>query len=286
MPRIESKSDLVPGLIEDVDISRIKSSRAPLRIQLTNIEQLAQSIKEKGLLQPIVIRADDSGYFEIVAGNRRYNACKLLKWRKIPCHIIELDDKEAFEIALIENMQRKTLNALEEAIAFKKYVSDFGWGGVSDLAKKIGRSHAYVVKRIKLLDLPKNVLEAIEKSTISASVAEELYGLDKKEQSELSELISKRNLSLRKVRNLVNNAELIEISSSNDANTESERPSRIFDKAIVSVRSSMSKLAGLMDTIEDDWMVYEVLMQHKNVLHSQIDFLIKQKKKFKRYNFV
>ena len=72
-------------------------------------------------MQAIVVRSKDE-YFEVVAGNRRLNACKLLGWRKIPCHIVELDDRGAFEVSLIENIQRQTLNPIDEANAFKKYV--------------------------------------------------------------------------------------------------------------------------------------------------------------------
>lgn len=285
LPRIESKTNVIPGVIEDLDIFRIKPPKFALRTNLTNIEQLAHSIREKGLLQPIVVRADNTGSFEIVAGHRRYCACKSLGWRKIPCHIIELDNKEAFEIALIENMQRKTLSSVEEGMAFKKYVSDFGWGGVSELARKIGRSHTYIIKRIKLLDLPEDVIRAIERSVINTSVAEELLKVgNKAQQSRLSELISKRNLSLRQARNLViNNLELdstISQSPNETETSESEMIERVFDKVIISLRSSMSKLVAMMDKIEDNWMAYEILMQHRSMLHSQIDLLIKQKKKF------
>jgi ParB family transcriptional regulator, chromosome partitioning protein len=77
---------------------------------------------------------------------------------RIACHIIEVDDKEAFEISLIENIQRKRISPIDEAKAFKLYISDFGWDGVSDLASKIGKSVSYTSKRISLLDLPKDVL--------------------------------------------------------------------------------------------------------------------------------
>ena len=108
---------------------------------MNGVEDLADSIKKIGLLQPIVVRTTEgSEGFEIVAGNRRYSACRQLGWRKITCHIVELDDKGAFEIALAENVQRQTLNPVEEGLAFRKYVNEFGWGGVSELAQKISES--------------------------------------------------------------------------------------------------------------------------------------------------
>ena len=74
-------------------------------------------------------------------------ACEILRWRKIPCHIVELDDKRAFEYSLVENIQRQTLSVIEEAEAFKVYVADFGWGGVSELARKIGKSPSLYHKK-------------------------------------------------------------------------------------------------------------------------------------------
>src|SRR5215471_13324631 len=103
-------SSIIPGFIVDVDILKIKQSKN-IRHNICDTKELAKSIEQKGLLQPILVRTLD-GYFEIVAGNRRFYACRALGWKKIACHIIELDDKQAFEVSLIENVQRKSLRAL------------------------------------------------------------------------------------------------------------------------------------------------------------------------------
>ncbi len=110
MIKLASDSKIIPGIIEDVDISRHKHSPYS-RSGLSDAYDLANSINQKGLLQPIVVRPKEE-YFEIIAGNRRVHACKLLGWKKIPCHIVELNDREAFEASLIENIQRQTLNPL------------------------------------------------------------------------------------------------------------------------------------------------------------------------------
>jgi len=99
--------------------------------------------------------------FEIVAGHRRYHACRSLRWRFIACKIREMSDKQAFEIQLTENIQRKTMDPIEEAEACRKYVIDFGCGGVCDLAKKIGKSEEYVSHRIHLLKLPDEIKKKI-----------------------------------------------------------------------------------------------------------------------------
>jgi ParB family transcriptional regulator, chromosome partitioning protein len=288
MSKLTSQSGLLLGVILDVPICKIKLSSRLVRRQMEDIDDLANSINQKGLLQPIVVRSNGE-FFEIVAGTRRYHACTSLGWRKIACHIVELNDKEAFEVSIIENLQRKTLNPIDEASAFKAYVSDFGWGGVSGLAEKISRSVSYVTKRIKLLDLPAELLDSIIKSKIDTSTAEELTFIkDKAKQSELGQLVSQRRLSLRNVRELVKRIDRESYSDGNSLYSKQTNPKidqldrqtlRSFDKSIIALRIAMNALGGIIGDVQDNWIIYEILMQHKNMLHSQIDLLIKQKRK-------
>jgi ParB family transcriptional regulator, chromosome partitioning protein len=266
----------IPGIIEDVGISQIKYSDTALRSTESSISGLVDSIREKGLLQPIIVRPQD-GYFEIVAGNRRCRACTTLKWKKITCHIVELDDKAAFECSITENIQRQTLSIIEEADAFKAYVEDFGWGGISELAQKIGKSPSYITKKIKLLDMPPDIIKSLTNMSLDPSIAEELCSVkDPAKQSELAALITRRHLSLRKTRELVSRHKDDEISG---YSSSIERKKRAFDKLIVILRVALNNTGQLISDNEDDWIVREMLMQHKNVLHGQIDLLIKEKYK-------
>ena len=207
MSKFYSASPIILGIIEDVEVGRIRPSSSCYRLVQTEIDELICSIKEKGLLQPIVIRSKGK-YYEIVAGNRRYKACTTLGWRKIVCHIVELTDKEAFEVSLIENMQRRNIDPIEEAHAFKNYVLTSGWGGISELAAKIGKSVSYVDKRIRLLDLPNDILDSIFKFKINKSAAEELLSIrDNHRQSKLAQIIREKRLSSRQARELVKNME-------------------------------------------------------------------------------
>jgi ParB family chromosome partitioning protein len=250
------------------------------------MDELICSIKEKGLLQPIVVRSKGK-YYEIVAGNRRYKACTTLGWRKIVCHVAELNDKEAFEVSLIENVQRRNLDPIEEAHAFKNYVLTFGWGGISELAAKIGKSVSYVDKRIRLLDLPADILDSIFKSEINRSAAEELLSIrDTHVQSKLAQVIRERRLSSRQARELVKVGEEGSVYDFDDKQTFQNKLVNIdrmtqksFDKSILAIRYAMNTLSTIMEYVEDNWIVYEILMQHKNMLHSQIDLLIKEKRK-------
>ena len=115
------------GIVEPINLELIKKSKFALR-HVGDVSNLRSSILLKGLIEPIVVRRV-GGYFEIVAGHRRYEAFTQLGLKEIPCSIRNLSDKEAFEIALMENIQRETMKPLEEAQAFKRYVVDYGWGG-------------------------------------------------------------------------------------------------------------------------------------------------------------
>jgi ParB family transcriptional regulator, chromosome partitioning protein len=277
-----SFSTTTPGTIEDILISKIKQSKN-IRHQVSDTEELAKSIEQKGLLQPILVRTMD-GYFEVVAGNRRYCACKALEWKRISCHIIELDDKQAFEVSLIENIQRMTLSPLDEGTAFKAYVTDFGWGGVTDLASRIGKSLSYITKRIKLLNLPSDVLESIMNRRLDPSLAEELLSIkDETKQSVLANLIADRRLSLRMTRKLVKDVDEkdrdLDSFYKSDYIDHIKIAERSFDKSITAIRIAMNSLSEIISGVEHDWVIQEVLMQHRNMLHTQIDLLLKEKKK-------
>jgi ParB family chromosome partitioning protein len=279
-----SDSRLARGILDDIEIYKIFESPNPLRPNTEEIDELALSIKQKGLLQPIVVRPSQEN-FEVVAGNRRYKACKKIGWKMVTCHIVELDDKEAFEISLIENVQRRTLNPLEEAEAYRIYVSDFGWGGVSELAERLGKSPSYITRRIRLLDLPSDVLNSITGSEISTSVAEELCSVrDKSRQSELAGMISRRHLSIKQTREILreghtksDDAYSLYLSSNSDRD---EKTHRIFDKSITALRIAMNRIGTLVESMEDDWVVHEILMYHNNMLHTQIDLLLKHKRRY------
>jgi ParB family transcriptional regulator, chromosome partitioning protein len=290
LSKIFSNSLLVLGIIEDVDINKIKKSEYLQRSP--SIDALYDSIKEKGLLQPIIVRPKND-YFEIVAGNRRYEACKKLGWKKIICHIVELDDKEAFEIGLIENIQRKNFDPIEEARSFEMYVLKYGWGGISELAEKIGKSKSYVDRRLQLLNLPKDVLDSISGSHVSPTIGVELITLkDEKQQSDLAKLVLQRKLSSREVRNLVKDMknnfgernstddEIDDLKSSSINIEEIDKMTkRIFDKSLLILKIASYKLGVLVPSIEDNWIIYELLMQNKQIIDKQINILIKEKKK-------
>lgn len=278
------------GVIDDIEVSRLGLPLRPLRSDSDSVKELADSINQKGLLQPLVVRIKDGGSFEIVAGWRRFHACKILGWRKMPCHVVELDDREAFEISLIENVQRNSLNPIDEGRAFKNYVQDYGWGGVSDLARKIGKSVSYVTKRIQILDLPSNVIESVANSDLSPSIAEELCRVKAKErQSKIAETITKEKLSLRKSREIVKieisenfSQQGMQFSTKTAREVKHEKAIKALERTTVLMKITMNRMVDIIEDSEDNQQLYKILLKHKNLLHDQIDQIILEKKKLSK----
>ena len=272
------------GSIEDINISDITQSLNLLRNSSEGILELADSIGKIGLLSPILVRVMESGNFEIVAGNRRFKACKSLGWRKISCHIVELDDRGAFEASLIENIQRNTLNIIEEGLAFRKYVNEFGWGAASELARKLSKSSSYVSKRMRLIELPDDVLQLLCESEISVSAGEELLSIKERDkQSKFAMVAVNHSMSSKGLRKMIKEEKCQAdnyASFYSDNGEENEKFLKAFDKSIIILRITMNKLAMIIEKTEDNWVVHETLMNHKNSIHSQIDILIRQKRKY------
>lgn len=283
MQIVDTTSSCINGILESVYLSKIKLPSISYRFNIENhIDELSNSIAKVGLLHPITVRPKDD-YFEIVAGSRRYLACRKIGWKKIICHVLSLDDKHAYEISLIENIHSETLNPIEEGYAFKNYISKYGWGGASNLAEKIGKSTSYVTRRCRLLTLPSEVITDISNSYIDPTIAEELLPIkDKVQQSKLAELIKQRQLTSKQVR-ILRKDELESDSDVFDFQVRhmdiDDQALRSFDKLITTLKLAAKKTAEIIDNVEDNWTVYEILMQHKHMLDNQIDILIKEKKK-------
>lgn len=191
------------SIVEQIEMKMIRPSQFAIRDKYQKIapedDALISSIREHGLLQPILIRPLTHG-FEIIAGHRRFKACRSLRWRFISCKLREMSDKQAYEIQLTENIQRKSMDPIEEAEAFRRYVIDFGWGGVTELAKKLGKSEEYISHRIQLLKLPDDIKERIVMDRLKVSQAVELSNIPSERQSEIISQVINNNLTVREIR--------------------------------------------------------------------------------------
>ena len=179
--------------IQDLELNKITPNRYQPRHTFSNesIKELAQTINEEGLLQPIIVREDGNGY-EIIAGERRFRAVKSLGWEKIPAIVNNMDDDKAASLAVIENLQRENLNPIDEAEAYKSLM-ELNDLTQTALAKDMGKSQSYVANKLRLLKLSQKVKDALVTGEISARHGRALVNLDEKDQARvLDEIINKK----------------------------------------------------------------------------------------------
>lgn len=278
------------SLVEPIEIRLIKFSKYQVRYQTPSnsqeVESLKSSIKEHGLLQPILIRPVETG-FEVVAGHRRFSACKSLRWKTIPSKIKELSDKQTFEIQLVENIQRKSMDPIEEAEAFQRYVTEFGWGGATDLGQKIGKSEEYVSHRMQLLKLPPPIKTKVIERNLSVSHALELIGVDPSEKDCLVEQIINNKLTVKQVRDIKKNGKNSDLELDVSVRTIKPRSLILLRKNNLSLKITLQRIA---DFVEDAHSLnskerpelVEFLMGQRMKIHTMIDDNIKLAKKLSK----
>lgn len=166
------------------------------------LEALADSIRQYGLIQPITVRKLDSGYYQIIAGERRWRASRLAGLTEVPVRVIEADDRRTAELALVENLQREDLNPIEEAKGYKLLIEEYGLTQ-EDAARSVGRSRPAVTNAIRLLMLTPPVMEMVEKGKLSAGHARAILSVSEpsKQLAAANEII-KKNYSVRKAEQL------------------------------------------------------------------------------------
>jgi ParB family chromosome partitioning protein len=163
------------------------------------LDQLIASIRENGLLQPVLVRPVEDGAWEIVAGERRFRAVQELGWTNVPVVVRDVDDRTMLVLALIENLQREDLNPLDEAHAYRRLVDEFGLTQ-SQVAERVGRDRSTIANTIRLLALPEPVRDLLAAGEISAGHARALLGLDDEGRViELARAAAKKGLSVREV---------------------------------------------------------------------------------------
>lgn len=182
--------------IRMIPIERIVPNPYQPRIEFNQeaLSELAQSIRENGLIQPISVRKADD-HFEIVAGERRYRAMQLSGLVEVPAYVMDADEMQMAELALVENIQRENLSAIEEAKAYVQIMKITGCTQ-SQLALKMGRSQSSIANKIRLLNLDENIQNAVSAKVISERHARALIGQDVKKQQEVLEKIVKNGLTV------------------------------------------------------------------------------------------
>lgn len=169
------------------------------------LQELAESIKRHGLLQPILVRPIGSGKYQLVNGERRFRACKLLSLEKIRVEVRNLTDNEVLEIQLVENLQRENLNPIEEAEAFRRIIELIGYTH-EKIGERVGKSREYVTNKLRLLSLPEDLRRGVARGSLSEGHARALLSLnDIQRQREVCRQISEKKLNVRETEELVKN---------------------------------------------------------------------------------
>jgi ParB family chromosome partitioning protein len=197
----DSTKKIVTNKVSIKDLTRNKLQPRK-HFDKENLEELTNSIREQGVIQPIVVRPDKAldGKYEIIAGERRWLASQNAGLHEIPVVILNVDDVKSLEFAIVENVQRQDLNPIEEARGYQKLVKDFNYNQ-EKLAKFIGKSRSYIANSLRLLGLPAEVLIMVEAGDLSAGHARSLIGINN--SLELAKKIIQKKLSVRQSEALV-----------------------------------------------------------------------------------
>jgi ParB family chromosome partitioning protein len=181
----------------DIDLIEPNNVQPRTRFDETQLEELAQSIKTNGVVQPILVRKTNGGRYQIVAGERRWRAAQRAGLQRIPSVIRDVPDDKMLELALIENIQRQELNAIEEAYAYKRLIETFNLTQET-VAQRVGRDRTFVTNYLRLLRLPEDIQLLVEESKLSMGHARALLGIDDADkQREIARGIIERSLSVR-----------------------------------------------------------------------------------------
>ena len=195
------------------------------------LEELSNSIKERGIIQPLIVRNsnDQDSKYELIAGERRWQAAQMAGLHEVPVVVVEADNLKSLEFAIIENVQRKDLNSIEEAESYKNLIENFGYDQ-EKVAKFIGKSRSHISNSLRLLTLPQKIIEMVRNDKISQGHAKILIGIEN--SLLLAEKIVKKKLSVRQTESLVRiiksgQAKKVALRNSNVISTENELSEKI-----------------------------------------------------------
>ena len=216
---IEKKSGSNQNQINKVPIADLQRSKYQPRIIFDEekIIELSSSIKENGVIQPIAVRPNsyEPGKYEIVAGERRWLAAQKAGLNEVPVIVLELDDKKSLEIAIVENVQRQDLNAIEEAKGYQRLIKEFGYDH-EKISKFMSKSRSHISNTLRLLTLPQDILSMIEEGELTAGQARPLIGLPN--ASDIAENIVRKKISAREVESLTKMKKAPKKSKTEDPN--------------------------------------------------------------------
>ncbi len=250
--KVSSSSKLVP--ISDLDRNKFQPR---MIFDSEKISELASSIAENGLIQPIVVRPNkkNSSKFEIIAGERRWLAAQQAGLHEVPVVVLDLNDNQSLEVAIVENIQREDLNSIEEAKAYEKLVQEFKYDH-EKLSKFVGKSRSHISNTLRLLTLPKEVTKMVEDGKLTAGQVRPLVG--RSNAVELANQIYKEKLSARSIENLVRRDKDRE-TNKNDIRAK-------IDSNILSAQKQIEESIGLkVNIVNKKNNTGKIIIEYKNL---------------------
>ncbi len=204
------------------------------------ITTLADSIRQHGLIQPILVRSTGTGY-QIVAGERRWRACRMLGMSEIPAVVKEFSDSETAQIALIENIQREDLNPIEEAAAYKELMENYNMTQ-EELSKAVGKSRSAIANAVRLLNMPEKVQELLRKGELSAGQAKAIAAAESEEQMvDLAERAANGQITVRAIEKLLAQKDEEEKEEPAKADTEKKQAMNYLTEMEISLHETLSR---------------------------------------------
>ena len=250
--------------LNTVPIERLAPGRVQPRhrFEEEELDALAASIRENGILQPILVRPAASGDgFEIVAGERRWRAAQRARLHEVPVIVRALDDGQALELALVENIQRQDLNPIEEAEGYRRLIEDFGHSG-EGLARQIGRSRSHIANTLRLLTLPAEVRALVEEGALTAGHARALIGAPQVES--LARRVVADGLSVRETERLAR--------AEKAPSSAGRKPPRAKSADTLALERRLGLLLGLAVKIEEQGENGRLILAYKTL--EQLDDLV------------
>jgi len=271
----KSSPDSAPG-VYTLPPSALHAGKYQPRAQFseTSLAELAESIRKNGIMQPIIVRASSkqAGKYEIVAGERRWRAAQMTQLEAVPVIIRDIPDKQALELALVENIQRQDLSPLEEANGYQRLIEEFEYTQ-EELASTIGKSRSHIANLLRLLSLPEEIKDMLERGELTMGHARALIGVPG--AVELARDIIRRGLNVRQVEQASRQAQGTEKRSvTRKSSGSSYQPPINKDPDIVALEETLSENLGLKVSINDRGQNGEIVIAYDSL--SQLDEILRR----------
>lgn len=242
----------------DIDLIEVNKDQPRKHFDEAKIKELADSIASHGLIQPIVVNKMVDGKYQIVAGERRFRACRMSGLTRVPVIIKKLSDRDVLEIALIENIQRQELTAIEEAEGFQQLIEEYGYSH-ADLATAVGKSRSHVANLLRLNQLPDSIKLMVNNGQLSMGHARCLIGLDNAES--LAAKIIANDLNVRQAEELAGGRRKKK-TGLEGAPEKQEAP---VDEDLIMLGQSLSEKFGVKVVVENSWNGGKITLHYSNL---------------------